>query len=383
MKKSKLLLPFMALLILLLGLQSCQREEIDVVGPNKESFDQAFKIGKTMMKSSIEPRNSNKIASARKLSENQDFALKDYLTKTSTSGKELYYIINYKPEGFAIVTASNKFKQRVLAFSAYGSFDNKNLNPALKEWITGMDSVLTVDIEKPEKSVDLLPNLSKTTTTTTVVGPLVTTFYDQGAGFNQFVEVYGGGSPTTNCTTTTNGRPPAGCVPVAMAQLMNYWRPGNLYPWTQISQENAGGNGGTYTAQMIALLGNSVGTTYNCGGSGTLTDRAFQHFKTVKKTGAPNTYFNNAIQYIPYNLNTVIANLNANRPVYVDGFYANNNVGHAWVIDGYQINANGTYLHHNWGWRGSGNAFYLVGPSSPHATNYNTNNKIISNLFLN
>ena len=340
-------------------------------------------IGKATITANLRQSRSNKIAGTKKVS-NVDFTLKDFTTKTSERGKELYYVINYKPEGFAVVTSSAKFKQRVLAFSAYGSFDAKKTNPALSEWINGIDSLISVNIDKPQESVDLLSGLSKTTTlTTTIVGPLINTRYDQGKGYNEYVELFGWGSPTTNCTTTLNGRPPAGCVPIAMAQLCNYWRPGNLYSWTQITQENATGQGGMYTAHMVALIGADVGTDYDCEGSGTTADRAYQWFHTIKFGGAPNTIFNGSLQYIPYNLNTVISNLNASRPVYVDGNYGSNTVGHAWVIDGYRIDANGTFLSHNWGWGGSNNGFYLVGTSSPHPSSYNFNNKIISNLFLN
>lgn len=384
MKKNKLLFPILGLILMIIGIQSCQRDETLIPKQKNDNFDEALNIGKAMLRSNLKEGGSNNIARTKKTSKYQNLELKDYSTKTTRKGKELYYIINYKPEGFAIVTASDRFKQRVLAFSDYGTFDLKNLNPALNEWVIGMDSLISVKLENSNNSVDLLANSSAQTLTTTIVGPLINTQYDQGVGFNEYVELYGFGDLTTNCTTVANGRPPAGCVPVAMAQLMNYWRPGNMYSWSLIDQENAAGNnGGKWTAQMISNLGSLVGTDYKCGGSGTSPSEAYQYFKTVRKAGATTTIFNSSIQYVSYSLNTVIANLNSNRPVYVDGFYSNNPTGHAWIIDGYRIDANGTYLSHNWGWRGVGNGFYLVGASSPHPTQFNTNNKIIANLFLN
>lgn len=67
--------------------------------------------------------------------------------------------------------------------------------------------------------------------------------------------------------------------------------------------------------------------------------------------------------------------LKNNRPVYLSGSSSGNGIhsgGHAWVCDGYNDNDTTVY-HMNWGWGGTGNAFY----------NLVINNLAISNLGYN
>jgi len=215
-----------------------------------------------------------------------------------------------------------------------------------------------------------------------------------GQSYNTTYTMYNNNVRLNNCPA---GTAPAGCVAVAMGQIMKYHNHPNIYninsmyPYITV---NAPYQWNTQPAQNISNLlehiGSSVQMNYSCSSSGAYSQNARNAFNTVYN------YTTSNLQ--PINLNTLKADLINGKPVYLDGyrtmevivtqtpkkFIFNMTIGktktqtiydngHAWVADGYE-EIIGTYqnpynnniytakiadhIHMNWGWRGYLNGWY-------------------------
>ena len=194
------------------------------------------------------------------------------------------------------------------------------------------------------------------------------------------------------CTSTTNKL--AGCVAVAMGQIMSYHgRPlsgtythprynrtvAAQYNWTAM-KANANAQNLTTTAgksgvaNILAEAGTKVYTSYGCEISSAFPSDVPSAFSQMGYTSSSTA---------AYNASTIINNLDINYPVFIWGY--NFGSGHAWVVEGYKkiegviVSAGdcpdgmedipptiiGTvdpyyYLYFNLGWGGTSNGYYLA-----------------------
>ena len=197
---------------------------------------------------------------------------------------------------------------------------------------------------------------------------------------------------------STSLKDPAGCVAVAIAQIMayhqkptsgSYIHPVNLrtrnttYNWSGMKSVSDAQNltNTTYRSQvanLLAEIGYKCSMSYNCDGSGSNIYYAYEAFTLMGYQ--PNMLISS------YDFSNVKSEIDANRPVYMRGTRAGG-VGHAWVVEGYQTKdwvekmvrecpgvpteesytgEGGTifYLYFNLGWNGSSNGYYLVSATS-------------------
>lgn len=184
-------------------------------------------------------------------------------TRSGGSGNDtLMYIFNFT-EGFAIVSAT-RATYPILAYSDENSFDENdtdNIGPLI--WLENTKE----DVERLVKNPELGANnykpysgeflesdgANKTTTRGTTitnhikVGPLVATNWHQDDPFNQH-------------TPTINGKKaPAGCVPIAIAQVVNYYKRlnGENIDWTAIDNKI-----GAAKANLIHSISNGIQMSY-------------------------------------------------------------------------------------------------------------------------
>lgn len=154
-------------------------------------------------------------------------------------------------------------------------------------------------------------------------GPLLATNWDQNYGYNDY-------TPYLGCSGTGNGHAPTGCVATATAQIMKYHQWPSSYNWSAMPNNQ----GSPATAHLMSDLGNNLSMNYDCGGSGT---EAYRARYALLGFGYSNALYDN------YNYNTVLSELQQNKPVILAGgtkkyfiglipFMAE---GHAWVADGY------------------------------------------------
>lgn len=328
-----------------------------------------------------------------------------------------FYVFNAPNDnGFAIISADLRVPQQVLAYSDKGTiiFDTTNVNPVTDIFLNLAKEYVAECIEIAEEQKDsltesiyqklgiqddttlhkgihtkkyhekiLLTSMSQKTVnlrTTAEIKPMLKTGWDQQEPYNiQAPKGY-----------------PAGCVPIATAQLMKYWQ----YPlslgnkvllWHKIN-----GDGPDYTDLTFLLqkVSDGVDVKYKENKEGIKVGRANRHdaLKYLKSLN-----YSVPSQFYDYKYEKVTSSLNNGCPVFMAGnrdkvfgglWY---NHGHAWLVDGYveqteSINATLTYividvddnnnttthyeydtqsstnyykyLHINWGWGEDYNGYY-------------------------
>ena len=171
----------------------------------------------------------------------------------------------------------------------------------------------------------------------------------------------------------------AGCVTIAVAQILKYHKFPTSYNWDAMPDSWAS----TETKELIRTVGNAVGIKYDSNNVSSNIDNA--------KNAFTNT-FNYTTTQQDFTTSAVVSELTMNRPVYIRATDKNSGEGHAWVIDGYienrslydyyveYLNTVGEYDNHgetllqnpgqiagtsftmlnmNWEWRGNYNGYYL------------------------
>ena len=215
------------------------------------------------------------------------------------------------------------------------------------------------------------------------VSPLLSTNWDQGYSWNTYcpADPYGPG-----------GYVYAGCVAVAMAQVMKYWAHpttgtgshgyysdygylyvdfgATTYDWSDMynsSPTNA-------TRELLYHCGVSVNMDYGPYGSGAYTSQSVVAFETYFG------YDNDAIYRYKNNYSSSVwesmlrEELDNGRPLVYRG---ENDSGHAFNLDGYE----GTdHFHINWGWSGYYNGYYYLNDLTPGGYNFTSNQAGIFNL---
>lgn len=304
-----------------------------------------------------------------------------YPVLKSRSSDASLYIVNFEEGGFAIVPADSRATD-VYALSNEGEFNLENENSAyfmelaeeyLQEEINNPSlsaSVTPVDpITPPDSDPELFVIVEyegkeyywNTITTQTMPFYLLTTKWHQRDPYRHF------------CFTDEGENAVAGCVPIAMAQIMAYHKKpasfnNHYYQWNVLTQ--------TPTISINSSLKDNVGYLVHDIG----TNANVRYGKTSSSTNNLNALgtfrdFGYSASLENYNVSEITSFLDDSKPIYISGVSykpdTNNteSVGHAWVIDGYYVKTtvdeyydietldlvyrnsdNDLYLHCNWGW---------------------------------
>ena len=313
-----------------------------------------------------------------------------------------FYVFNTPDDqGFAIVAADVRVPNQVLAYSDHGNFDLNSDNPITELFIElakdyVLENIVTAEAREDSiaesicrklgfefenknpnslaKAKELMrikcTNVGLPKITTINKGeakPLLTTKWKQRAPYNNLCNDH-----------------PAGCVPIAIAQILNYWqKPANLngltINWNHISINNEYNNDFRNAVSKLILQIRTEVHTDDYGG--TYKNNAVAFFR--------NHHFTNQTKFNNYEYNQVADALEHGRPVYMGAFC--NEGGHAWVADGSVIReviteqtfkyciveqeddgtitdryeditstTNKLYelLHFNWGWGGTADGYF-------------------------
>ena len=312
-----------------------------------------------------------------------DLKMKVVDLSESVESDYFYVIQNEDGEGWVLMAADDAV-QPILAYSKTGTFNPDNMPANLKDWLgmyndqikQAVELNLTASTEVTTEWKNLRGGLRKATQATAVVGPLLSSKWDQEAPYYN------------NCpTNTTYGHSVVGCVATAMAQVMKFWQwpnqgqgsktyrsanYGNLtvnfanatYDWSNM--RDTYGRTGTYTtaeADAVALLSYHCGVAVemdynnaNNGGSGAYTlnygddnsacaqNALWKYFKydysTIKsyyRDGSGTTY----ASWSETNWKNMLKEeLNQGRPIIYSG--RGSGGGHCFVCDGYDSDS---YFH--------------------------------------
>jgi hypothetical protein len=377
----------------LMLLVSCSNEKEDGGIINSSSTEN--KIPKETIDLIAKNFFKNSSLTGKSVSQNRTIKnTKEYKTSKKESA---FYVVNYSEGGFIILAADNRVSP-ILAYSDSGTFDTteKQIIPPVAYWIeTKKAQIQSIINSNQSQNKDvklewegitsnvLLKTKNGSTTariiepepedcpdvSTVTVGPFIKSNWGQGDTYNNLL--------TYDCGFGT--KPPTGCVATAMAQVMRFLQKPASYNWANMPN----GYGTSDTQLLMKNIGVAVSMQYGCSESSA--------YGNSMGPALVNTFGYLSASYGGFNQNTLITNLNTNRPVILTGVNPSNTSGHAWVCDGYMQSTfyfkddygrcTGqavTYkpsFHMNWGWSGSYNGYYTYGNFNP-TTGYSYNNSV-------
>ena len=307
------------------------------------------------------------------------------------SPHETLYLFAVEERGFVIVSADNRV-QPILGYSLHSNINADNLPSNLAAWLDGLDMQIRAAMEDaalpvhsgwqtqgtPKSGVDGYDS---------IVGPLLTTTWDQYPFYNNLCPRIGG-VPTVT-----------GCVATAMAQVMKYWNwpasgvgqhsysgalygelsanfGSTLYDWSNMPNQLTSSSTPTQVSAVATLM-------YHCGVAvemiyGTVEDNGSAAWEQMFQYGLNFPCAENALRtYFKYSpsLTGVVRNnytaaewaalikneIDHRRPVLYSG-KNDLNLGHEFICDGYDTNG---FFHFNWGYSGAGDGFFALSLLNP------------------
>ncbi len=293
-----------------------------------------------------------------------------------------FYVFDRGAQGGFVVVAGDDRIPQVLGYGAKGDFSAPSLPPAVQYWMDEMSRQIAYLQAHPG-----VATAHKPAPHVAIVGPLLTSQWDQGAPYNNYCPEYTLPSGGTSRAVT-------GCVATAMAQVMNYhqWPPvGNgshsyycnvngstgvelfadfsqsTYRWDLMldrydaasSEENCDA-----VAQLMSDLGISVDMGYGSS-SGASEEVALaslkRYFDYNDKSYLMNRDFYSADEWDKI----LVDELLAHRPILYCGY--SHDGGHAFVIDGFDADG---YYSLNWGWGGNYDGYFLVSALNPGSSDF-------------
>ena len=308
-----------------------------------------------------------------------------------------FYVFN-TTDGFVIVSADD-CETPIIGYSHESRFDPDNVPMQMEAYLQdfvariqdGIDNHMEADelTARQWECVKATGRLHEQKSAKSVA-PLLTSTWHQGCLYNSLCPAMTG--PCDHAE--------AGCVAVAMGQIMHYWR----YPakgWGSHSYSNAGvtlsadfGNT-TYdwdhmpdsltessteaeiaaVATLLYHCGVSLEMYYTTNGSaassGDVPDVLYRYFSYSKQA-----HREKRIKYDDETWQTMLKNeLDLHRPLLYSG--SGDQGGHAFVCDGYDDNG---LFHFNWGW-GVANGFFALGNMNPIGHSFNKNHYAIFDII--
>lgn len=297
-----------------------------------------------------------------------------------------FYVVNFNEGGYAVVPADGRATD-VYALSDEGSFDPDAHNGVrlfmdmaenyLQYEISISDSIRPSGFDLSDDGFEKNPVGTDDPRLYAIVefgGQLCHKVVKETKSepFYLLDTQWGQGNPyNAECLNDEGGEVSAGCVPVALGQIMAYHKQpqsynGHTYYWDEMPKNRKMYDESNEEAYSVAYLINDLGKTlsikYSDNKSGVSSNKCPG---ALEKFG----YTCNGLKN--YDVSSVIGSLNLHLPVYMSGSEENSSVGHAWVADGYYyIHSDYTYytvtdlevigrtsktdyyIHMNWGWYG-------------------------------
>ncbi len=315
-------------------------------------------------------------------------AIDDVPATKDVPQEPFFYVYSSNNNSFLIVSGDDATRP-VLGFSFDSEFDPNFIPPNVEYWLSYYkeqiryvreNNIQATAVTAKEWAKVLSGGYDFTTSTVDAVSPLTRTKWNQAPYYNDFCPY----------DDSRQARTVAGCVAIAMAQVMKYWNyPAlgkgshsyNHYKLGTISAsfEEMEINWKSFPNQLhsrneelaytIFLIGVSVEMRYGVDASG-----AFVISKSSPKTHCSEYAMKTYWKYDPNLIvgirksdttdagwaNIIKSELNSGRPLIYTG--SGEEGGHAWVCDGYRED---NYFSMNWGWGGAYNGYYSLSALSP------------------
>lgn len=401
---------------ILLGIISCNTEEtinyneIETNFANKFYLPSSEALSVGLKHFEIERKGrADSLKTGRLLPDFRNKKVKELKTYKKEE-EDLFHIINYEGGGFVIVSADKRVTP-ILAYSESNSFGGEDL-PGISDWLSAVSSGILKakkELKEPRKKDLRLWEIytgKKEISTLTIQPPVedpcedCDDYWSYSTG--QFVDPiarwtqggqYSWYSPSDGGCSCD--RKPAGCGPVAMGMIMNYYQHPNMtmtfngeslptnYPMPQTIPYNCDYpsiQSNRQVAMLIRLCGSFAGSGY-----GILGNCATWTYPGNINNALGNMGFSNGGTWddLSDNYSFVKNDLKYYHPVIMTGTLnlVNLNDAHIWVADGYEsvayelesitydefgnphclcVQYSSEKISMNWGHGGTGNGFYLA-----------------------
>lgn len=291
---------------------------------------------------------------------------------SEASGYDNLFVYAIKPKGFIIISARNE----MLAYSFDSNLPKReDLPEQINYWIRLYNHRTDYLIDHPK----LIPHSRNSHE----IAPLLTSTWGQDCYFNEA------------CPPDTSGpcgHATAGCVAIAMAQIMYYHKqPENgvgtitynsttygtlsanfgetLYHWQEMVDHVHDTNNAV--AQLVFHCGVGAKMSYGPNLSTTKNSHALNAFKQFFNYPKPKLSQRKNISDEEW-FSLIKRDLDQGLPVYYSGY--SDLGGHAFVCDGYDNNG---LFHLNFGWYGDGDGYFALDDPS----GFSKNQEIITNIF--
>lgn len=285
------------------------------------------------------------------------------------------YVVDIDNVGWALVSAVDNAGP-YFAYSMSSTIDMNDMPPAAEMWIDYYKNIARHCMHNPQDmrfyQEDFMTKINQKSISQGSFY-MIQTRWRQGPPFNDLVEDDGKGV-TNDCYS--NLKCAAGCLAIAMAQIMRYWvHPFLDYDWCNMPKEIYNSSEDK-EIKAISELVRDIGTRVNmryCIADwlpDTIYSESCQSFAlpiNAKNAYKDNFEYSNEIEvayFSNYNNSewaTMLRNeLNDSRPVFYTG--SNETIStswHAFVCDGYDYD-NPEMFHFNWGWGSTDAFFYLI-----------------------
>lgn len=313
------------------------------------------------------------------------------------------YIFNITGQGYVVVSGS-ECGNAIIGFSDEDTLNVNNIPPAMKWWVDGYAQQI---IDAQNAKVE--PSLEKIAQWTTLYNQELPSMANEPKASFLLTTKWGQGEntrPTYNkfCPQIGGRYTYAGCVAIAMAQIINYFQYPKVakgsnayncngtpiavdflqeghYNYDLMPEKLYYNNGADHTPseQMdaTALLcyhaGVAVNMDYGLDGSGTLSMYVGPQMKSIFKYRT--SYQLERTQYTDQKwVDTCTFEIQNHRPIYYSGYNTlggegRDAGGHAFVLDGFKT-GQPDYAHFNWGWDGGSNGYFNLRTSQIAAGGY-------------
>ncbi|MDE6782484.1 MAG: C10 family peptidase [Paramuribaculum sp.] len=330
------------------------------------SVAEAYALGTSMVPAS---------ASAPMMSINSVSVAAEPVITMSEGEMNTVYAFNRAEGGYVVVAADDEAPVAVLGWSDKGSLPAEEDMPENMKWLFENYSANVAASKGDYEYVNVRRLIAAASRS--AIAPMLTTTWGQLAPYNAKTPVLDGQATA------------AGCVSIAVAQVMNYFR----YPMT-------GAGSKTYTTKgvrcemdfssvnfawdkmakksflnstdaeandaistLVYAIGVSAQTTYGVSASTASMNKAAKAM--ITNFGYDQNLRLLSREYYSYEswMDIIYSELQAGRPVLYTG--TNSTIGHAFIADGYTSTTDTEYLHINWGWNGTSDGYFAVMAMNP------------------
>ncbi|MGN0213313.1 MAG: C10 family peptidase [Muribaculaceae bacterium] len=304
--------------------------------------------------------------------------------------KGYFIFTNSDNSGFVIVRNRSEVVNKIIGYSTSSGWTDDNMPPYLLKWLNSLDSLETV--AAPIQVIDRMPESTSSDNDRQSVPVLLTSRWHQSSPYNDLCPVIEDGNIKTV----------AGCVAIAAAQVVYYWRKDNpaatseatpVYPYGSAPVTYSVPAGTEYewdlmrdyytlnesdeekaaVARLAYIIGTSAYLQYGSSTGGQINDIITpfsKQFRLNAEHASKKKFSQSEWEQLLYD------NLLNKRPIVYAG--NSNGSGHAVVVDGYDADTN--LFHFNFGWGGSGDGYYTVDDETG-MNGYNNSQGCVYNIY--